>query len=270
MQKKKSHFDLSTTAFAFRGYNITNLGRSNELLSHKSYGSVVKRHLNRASQICSDVLHKKVDLVHRVRENRETDLNSYADALALIVATELAQLEILEKFFGVRYCDSKLAFGYSLGEITALCAAGVFDVEQALKIPLSLTNDCIEMANDTSMGILISRGEPLNIHKVNKICLSINSQGKGLIGISSFLSPNSILLLAEKDTIDRFKSIAKNELSKNVHLKKNPKMLGTIAYTFGLAAKYTQSSRNDDAYDDSQFYQAATSYFIISYGKIKL
>ena len=33
---------LSQAAFAFRGYNITNLGRTPELLAHPAYGRVVE------------------------------------------------------------------------------------------------------------------------------------------------------------------------------------------------------------------------------------
>jgi hypothetical protein len=38
---------LRSTAFAFRGYNITNLGRTPELLAHRVYGPVVRQHLKR-------------------------------------------------------------------------------------------------------------------------------------------------------------------------------------------------------------------------------
>ena len=65
---------LGFTAFAFRGYNVTNLGRSTELLNHPAYGPVLARFLNEASEICSDVVKQKTDLVARVRANQETTL----------------------------------------------------------------------------------------------------------------------------------------------------------------------------------------------------
>ena len=42
---------IGTTAFAFRGYNLTNLGRTAELLAHASYGPVVLRHLRDAERV---------------------------------------------------------------------------------------------------------------------------------------------------------------------------------------------------------------------------
>ena len=44
---------LGFTAFAFRGYNTTNLGRTTELLAHPAYGPIVERYLVEASAICS-------------------------------------------------------------------------------------------------------------------------------------------------------------------------------------------------------------------------
>ena len=54
---------LGKSAFAFRGYNVTNLGRTPELLQHPQYGPIVERHLRTASEICTDVMNASVDLV---------------------------------------------------------------------------------------------------------------------------------------------------------------------------------------------------------------
>ncbi len=39
---------LGRAAFAFRGYNVTNLGRTPELLAHPIYGRIVATHLRAA------------------------------------------------------------------------------------------------------------------------------------------------------------------------------------------------------------------------------
>ena len=88
---------LQDSAFAFRGYNIANLGRSTELLKHSAYGPLVRKHLRIGSQICSDVTGRKVDLVRRVRERHETSLRTYADAISLVICLELAQLELVKE-----------------------------------------------------------------------------------------------------------------------------------------------------------------------------
>ena len=92
---------LDNSALAFRGYNVTNLGRSPELLADPRYGPILRRYLDRASSVCSEIARRHVDLVARVQEKRETSLATYNEAVALIVAASMAQLEMLQSCFDV-------------------------------------------------------------------------------------------------------------------------------------------------------------------------
>ena len=109
---------IANTAFAFRGYNVTNLSRTPELLAHPAYGPTVRRYLQRASEQCAEITGRPVDLVGRVERREEPDLDHYAEAIALMMAVDLAQVQLLEEFHGVAYREAKMAFGYSLGELT--------------------------------------------------------------------------------------------------------------------------------------------------------
>ncbi len=209
------------TAFVFRGYNVTNLGRSKELLEHPAYGGVVKKYLAEASEICADAVHEKVDLITRVREERETSLETYHEAVCLIVGMELAQLRLAEEFFDIRFQRARMAWGYSLGELTAIIAAGVFDVRDALALPLTVSKECVELARNVTMGVLFSRGPLLNFDEVKKLCVHINAEGKGEIGISSFLAPNTVLLLGQNGTVDRFSQLMHDVFPARVYLRKN-------------------------------------------------
>jgi [acyl-carrier-protein] S-malonyltransferase len=215
-------FDLETTAFAFRGYNVTNLGRTAELLADDRYAEPVARYLDRAAALCGAVIGRRVDLVDRVRRRQEATLAEYAEAVALILAVELAQIEILETQFGVKYAAAKMAFGYSLGEITALAAGGTVSFEDALRIPLSMSADCAALAADVTMGILFSRAAVLDIRAVERMCREVNAEGRGVVGVSSYLSPNSLLLLGQRDTIDRFEKQMADVLPRGTHLRRNP------------------------------------------------
>jgi [acyl-carrier-protein] S-malonyltransferase len=176
----------------------------------------------RASEVCAAAIEREVDLVVRVRRGRNPTLRSYPQALSLIVAVELAHIEILETFFEVKFTDAQLALGYSLGEVTALIAAGVFTLEAALTPLLILGQDAAELASTTRMGVIFSRGPALDVEAIERLCVSITSEGKGTIGISTYLSPNTLLLMGQRRTIDRFKKIMHEELPKPTHLKKNP------------------------------------------------
>ena len=77
---------IADSALAFRGYNITNLGRSAELLAVGPYQSLVEEELTRYAEVCSDVVGRRVDLVDLVRRGAEPELEHYAEALATVVA----------------------------------------------------------------------------------------------------------------------------------------------------------------------------------------
>jgi [acyl-carrier-protein] S-malonyltransferase len=212
---------LPNAAFAFRGYNTTNLGRTPELLAHPAYGPIVERHLNAAAEVTSDVVGRRVDLVDRVRRREETSLASYDEAIALVVAVELAQLELLEKFFGIAYSRAKLVYGYSLGELSAVVASGLFEMQHALRLPLSVAADAVALAEGVTLGVLFSRGPLLDIDQVQRLCLEISQTGQGVIGVSAILAPNTVLLMGQQATLDRFAAQMHDAFPARVYLRKN-------------------------------------------------
>ena len=141
---------IGKSAFAFRGYNVKNLGRTPELLRHRTYGPIVEQHLRRGSEICADVMQLPVDLVQRVLDEKEAALSEYHESITLIVAVELAQLEILDSVFGISLKNADMMYGFSLGELTALSAGGVLTMADALKIPLMMSRDAAELAHDVT------------------------------------------------------------------------------------------------------------------------
>ena len=197
---------LGKSAFAFRGYNVTNLGRTPELLRHPQYGAIVERHLRTASEICTDVMHISVDLVQRVRLEKEPSLKEYHESIALIVAVELAQIDILKTFFEISLVNANMIYGFSLGELSALTASGVLTVADTLKIPLMMSQDAADLADNVTLCILFSRsGKRIPRKNVHRLCEEINAEGNGVIGVSTYLAPNSMLLIGQKDTVDRLK-----------------------------------------------------------------
>src|SRR5436190_13714824 len=221
MNRDELREQLPHTALAFRGYNVTNLGRSRELLEHGRYGPTVEKHLRELSPVTAETLKRDVDLVRFVREGKERSLETYGEALSLIVAMEMAHLELLKVYFDIDYSSAKLSFGYSLGEIAALVAGRVMGVAEAMRLPLSLSEDCVALAADVTLGVLFTRSGELSQEETRRLCLRINSEGKGVIGVSSYLSPNSMLLMGQQDTLDRFKALAAEQLPMKVSLRKN-------------------------------------------------
>src|SRR5690606_1440077 len=99
-----------------------------------------------ASAVCAETIGRPVDLLDRVRRRQEATLAEYAEAVALVVAMEMAQIRLLKEFHGIDYSQAKLAYGYSLGELSALACSGVLSMRDALRVPLAMSADCAELA----------------------------------------------------------------------------------------------------------------------------
>ncbi len=213
--------DITSTALAFRGYNVTNLGRSVDLLACDAYRDIVTEELHRFGKICEEYVGKPVDLVEILDSAREPGLERYAESIAFIVAMEVAQMRLLEEVHKIETSRAQVAFGYSLGELVAVSFGGVIPVDEMIRVPLGLATDSVELAKNIQMGVLFSRGPTIDETDVERLCLQITSEGKGALGISAVLSPNTYLLIGQENTIARFKEVMHDLLPKRAHLRIN-------------------------------------------------
>jgi [acyl-carrier-protein] S-malonyltransferase len=213
---------IKNTAFAFRGYNTTNLGRTPELLAHPAYGQTIRRYLQRASDVCGSITGRSVDLVKVVENREEPGLDRYAEAISLIVAADHAQVDLLEQFHGVRFREAKLTYGYSLGELSAVSCAGMFSMADVLSVPVAMAADSAALAHNVTMGVLFSRGPAIEEGDVNRLCRLITSEGHGVIAVSAILTPNTYLILGQNDTVARLKAEMHKFLPYPAHVKINP------------------------------------------------
>jgi [acyl-carrier-protein] S-malonyltransferase len=213
---------IATAAFAFRGYDASNLGRGPELLEHPVYGPQVRTMLDRASVVAGDVLKKTVDLAARVEARESATLETFVEDTATIVALELAQVQLLEQVFGVPVREAALSFGHSIGELSALVLGGVYEMEQLLPIPLALAHDCAGLTADTTLGILSSPSGTLSAERVQRLCSAISSQGHGLVGPSTYLSPYQVILLGQGKTLDLLEAEMRQYLPSAVTLRRRP------------------------------------------------
>ncbi len=212
---------LSRTGFSFRGYNVSNLGRTKELLEHPVYGAALEKHLLHTSELAADALNRRIDLVDRVRRGAEPELATYGEAIALIMSVSLSHLDLLKQYHDVDFAEGQVAFGYSLGELVAVAATAMYELDAVLQLVLPLARDAAELALDVQMGVVFCRGRALDFDAVKRHCVEITNEGNGTIDISSYLAPNTVLLLGQGDTIDYFKRTIKNIPPHKVHLRKN-------------------------------------------------
>lgn len=213
--------DITTTALAFRGYNLTNLGRTAELLKQPAYCEIVTEELDRFSAICAEYSETPVNLLKRVKQGDEPGLEFYAESIALVVAVEVAHMRLLDEVHQVGTSQAQVTFGYSLGELTAISFGGVFPIDQMIRVPLAMAADSLELAQDTRMGVLFSRGPTIDESDIERLCLQITSEGNGTIGISAVLSPNTYLLIGQQETVQNFKAKMHDLLPTRAHLRIN-------------------------------------------------
>ena len=122
-------------------------------------------------------------------------------------------------------CSAKLnwRFGYSLGELAAVACAGVTDPLDTMRVPLAMAADCAALADEVRMGVLFSRGPVIDETDVRRLCRKITAEGKGTIGVSSILSPNTYLLMGQQDTIESFhRDDARRVARCRAHVRINP------------------------------------------------
>ena len=198
---------IGTSSLAFRGYDVQNLGRTPELLAHPVYGPTVRRHLKLASAVAADALHRPFDLAARVERREETTLEAFAEDVALIVSMELAQLALLEEFFGIAATSTQQTFGYSIGELASVVCGGMFTMEELLPIPLACADDCAALAAETTLGVVFSRGPAVPLKDVQDLCTEVSAEGNGMVGVSSYIAPNTILVIGQGDTLSRLEKM---------------------------------------------------------------
>jgi len=212
---------VATCVFAFRGYNQTNLGRTAELLAHPSYGPIFETQLKAAAAVLREATGRGSNLVQRVERAEPTELSTFAEDIGVILAASLAQIESLKTVWGVDYRKARFAFGYSLGEIAALICSGVFSLRD-LYLPLAaMADDAASLGRGVTMGIVFSRDTELNLAAVTRLCVELTREGRGAIAVSAILSPNTVLVLGQQDTVDRFKERFRDVLGERVHLRKH-------------------------------------------------
>jgi [acyl-carrier-protein] S-malonyltransferase len=212
---------LPQAALAFRGYDVANLGRTYELWQVPRYQHIMRPFLEEATKICADVTKRSVCLIRRIEAQQETELDDYAEAISMIVAVEQSQLAILSECYQIDYRKAQFSLGFSLGEISALVAGGTFSLSDALQIPLALADEGVELARDVTLGILFTRSEALSLDKVKQLLTKINALGQGVVGVSTRLSPNSLLVMGNGKSIELLKSNLNEIAPKGIHLRAN-------------------------------------------------
>jgi [acyl-carrier-protein] S-malonyltransferase len=195
--------DPTRVALAFRGYNITNLGRTRELLAHDQFGKFLRSELEEASRLATDFLGQQIDLVKSTQEGIDLNETRYGESVAFILAVEFAQFEMLRERCGFAVEKCRFAFGYSLGEIAALVCGGLLPKASAYEIPLRVAIDCHALMAESRLAVVFSKENTIPRLAVEQMCLDVTRESGQTVAVSAQLSPNTLLVIGQGNSIDR-------------------------------------------------------------------
>jgi [acyl-carrier-protein] S-malonyltransferase len=133
------------TAFIFPGQGSQKIGMGAELAAASSHARDVFGEVDEA-------LSQKLSAI--MREGPEDQLTLTENAQPAIMANAVATLRVLEREFGVRMADhAGCVAGHSLGEYTALCAAGAFSLPETARL-LKLRGSAMQAAVPVGVGAM--------------------------------------------------------------------------------------------------------------------
>lgn len=133
------------TAFIFPGQGSQKVGMGADL-------AAASAHAREVFEEVDDALGQKLSAI--MRDGPEETLTLTANAQPAIMANAIATLRVLEREFGVVLAERAAAVaGHSLGEYTALCAAGAFGLADTARL-LRLRGEAMQAAVPVGVGAM--------------------------------------------------------------------------------------------------------------------
>lgn len=168
--------------------------------------------LAEASAVAREVFQEVDDalgqsLFNLMCEGPEADLTLTENAQPAIMANAIATLRVLEKEGGVKLSDkASFVAGHSLGEYTALCAAGAFDLATTAKL-LKLRGQAMQAAVPVGIGAMAAL-LGADIEKAEALAAAA-AQGETCT-VANDNDPTQVVISGHKGAIDRAIELVKD------------------------------------------------------------
>ena len=240
---------LGTAAFAFRGYNTTNLGRSAELLGHpRLWPGLVERFLREASEVCSEATGRQFDLVGRVRVTSESTLETFAEDIAADRGGRAGAHRDAARSSSTSSMPQPAGAGLQHGrDRRPWFAAASIEMHDLLR-PLLVPGRRMRGAGrrTSTMGVLFSRGPALDFDAVQRLCLEITAEGRGRDRhLGATWRPTRCCCLGKATRSTASSSACPTRCGEQVHLRKNHAPLAAVAHAAGVAAQHSRIAGRD-------------------------
>jgi [acyl-carrier-protein] S-malonyltransferase len=148
-------------------------------------------------------------------EGPESDLTLTANAQPAIMANAIAVLRVLEKEGGIRLADkADFVAGHSLGEYTALCAAGALDLSTTAKL-LRKRGDAMQSAVPVGEGAMAAL---LGADLVKAQAIADAAAEGEVCTVANDNDPTQVVISGARGAIERAVAIAKDHGAKRALL----------------------------------------------------
>lgn len=194
-------------AFVFPGQGSQKVGMGADLAE----ASVIAREV---FEEVDDALGQKLSAI--MREGPEETLTLTENAQPAIMANAIAVLRVLEKEGGIPLADkASFVAGHSLGEYTALCAAGAFTLADTARL-LKLRGQAMQAAVPVGVGSMCAL-LGADIDKAQKLA-SAAAEGE-VCTVANDNDPTQVVLSGHKGAIERAIGLVKDfEIKRGVAL----------------------------------------------------
>ena len=146
------------------------------------------------------------NLFKLMSEGPEDELTLTANAQPAIMANAIAVLRVLEREGGIRLADkADFVAGHSLGEYTALCAAGAFDLATTAKL-LRIRGDAMQAAVPVGVGAMAAI---LGADREKAQAIADAAAEGQVCTVANDNDPSQVVISGHREAIERALPIAK-------------------------------------------------------------
>ncbi len=185
------------TAFIFPGQGSQKVGMGVELAEASA-------HAREVFQEVDEALNQKLSAL--MKDGPESELTLTSNAQPAIMANSIAVLRVLEKEFGVSLAaKADCVAGHSLGEYSALCAAGAFGLADTAKL-LRLRGIAMQDAVPVGVGAMAAL-LGADIDKATALAAAA-AQGQ-VCEVANDNDPTQVVISGHAEAIDRVIELAK-------------------------------------------------------------
>ncbi len=239
--RNRTHQPLIAFMFPGQSSQSTNMGKK-----HKDRCSTVDRFWERCDEILEPQLESKItnlifcepdSLSLEELEKRRSAMDNTAITQPAVTAASLANLAFLRDV-GVR---PDLALGHSLGEYSALCSAGVLDIETTLK--LVATRGSVMSDSTDRKGAMLSVNT--DVASIRELLSAVEGQYEGDISISNINSPSQTIISGDETAIEYMRNACEKAKLQSERLR--------VSSAFHSSLMHPAAEKMGDILEECQF-----------------